>query len=63
MLLGGLSNENENLGGLFVVVVVLTLIIYCRKKSSLCKGHFNNLNSPVHDTIAFPAGLPPTQKV
>lgn len=31
MLLGGLSNENENLGGL-VVVVVLTLLIYCKKK-------------------------------
>lgn len=29
MLLGGLSTENENLGGLFVVVV-LTLIIYCK---------------------------------
>ena len=31
MLLGGLSTENENLGGL-VVVVVLTLLIYCKKK-------------------------------
>lgn len=36
MLLGGLSNENENLGGL-VVVVVLTLLIYCKKKKVLYK--------------------------
>lgn len=34
MLLGGLSNENENLGGL-VVVVVLTLLIYCKKKKKI----------------------------
>lgn len=38
MLLGGLSNENENLGGL-VVVVVLTLIIYCKKKKKVIYKH------------------------